>query len=40
MVGVGWVVLFDDWLVRGGPGGALLGFLLGGQAHGLCPELR
>jgi APA family basic amino acid/polyamine antiporter len=30
MVGVGWVVLMDDWLARGGPGGAALGFLLGG----------
>jgi amino acid transporter len=30
MVGVGWVVLMDDWLARGGPGGAMLGFLAGG----------
>jgi amino acid transporter len=30
MVGVGWVVLMDDWLGRGGPAGALLAFLLGG----------
>jgi amino acid transporter len=30
MVGVGWVVLMDDWLARGGPAGAALGFLLGG----------
>ena len=30
MVGVGWLVLMDDWLGRGGPGGAMLGFLLGG----------
>jgi len=30
MVGVGWVVVMDDWLGRGGPGGAMLGFLLGG----------
>ena len=30
MVGVGWAVLIDDWLERGGPGGAMLGFLLGG----------
>ena len=30
MVGVGWVVLMDDWLGRGGPGGASLGFLAGG----------
>jgi APA family basic amino acid/polyamine antiporter len=30
MVGVGWLVLMDDWLGRGGPAGAILGFLLGG----------
>ena len=30
MVGVGWVVLIDDWLSRGGPGGAMIGFLGGG----------
>jgi amino acid transporter len=30
MVGVGWLVLMDDWLGRGGPAGAMLGFLLGG----------
>ena len=30
MVGVGWVVLIDDWLARGGPGGAVLAFLAGG----------
>jgi amino acid transporter len=30
MVGVGWLVLMDDWLGRGGPLGAILGFLLGG----------
>jgi APA family basic amino acid/polyamine antiporter len=30
MVGVGWVVLMDDWLSRGGPGGAFLGFAIGG----------
>jgi amino acid transporter len=30
MVGVGWVVLMDDWLARGGPAGAALGFLIGG----------
>jgi amino acid transporter len=29
MVGAGWLVLMDDWLGRGGPGGAMLGFLLG-----------
>jgi amino acid transporter len=30
MVGVGWLVLMDDWLGRGGPGGAMLAFLVGG----------
>lgn len=30
MVGVGWLVLMDDWLGRGGPGGAMLGYLAGG----------
>src|SRR5882762_3451695 len=30
MVGVGWLVLMDDWLGRGGPVGAMLGFALGG----------
>src|SRR5690348_11414599 len=30
MIGVGWLVLMDDWLSRGGPGGAMLGFLFGG----------
>jgi amino acid transporter len=30
MIGVGWVVLMDDWLSRGGPGGSMLGFLFGG----------
>lgn len=30
MVGVGWLVLMDDWLERGGPLGAMMGFLLGG----------
>ncbi len=30
MVGVGWLVLMDDWLARGGPAGAILGFALGG----------
>ena len=29
MVGVGWLVVIDDWLGRGGPGGAVLGFLGG-----------
>ncbi len=32
MVGVGWLIVIDDWLARGGPGGAMLGFLLGGTA--------
>ncbi len=30
MVGVGWLVLMDDWLGRGGPLGAVLGFAIGG----------
>src|SRR5262245_15582095 len=30
MVGVGWLVVMDDWLGRGGPVGAILGFLLCG----------
>lgn len=30
MVGVGWLVLMDDWLGRGGPAGTMLGFLIGG----------
>ena len=30
MVGVGWLVIMDDWLVRGGPLGAILGFAIGG----------
>ena len=29
MVGVGWLVIMDDWLGRGGPAGAMLGFLIG-----------
>jgi basic amino acid/polyamine antiporter, APA family len=29
MVGVGWLVVMDDWLLRGGPVGALLGFAIG-----------
>jgi len=32
MVGVGWLVVMDDWLLRGGPLGAILGFVLGGAA--------
>lgn len=31
MVGVGWLVVMDDWLLRGGALGALLGFLIGGS---------
>src|SRR5439155_536967 len=31
MVGVGWLVVMDDWLARGGPLGARLGFALGGR---------
>ena len=30
MVGVGWLVIMDDWLGRGGSLGTTLGFLLGG----------
>lgn len=30
VVGVGWVVLMNSWLKRGGPVGAALGFLIGG----------
>jgi amino acid transporter len=30
MVGVGWLVVMDDWLGRGGSMGALLGFAIGG----------
>src|SRR2546427_10064774 len=32
MVGVGWLVLMDDWLARGGPVGVMLGFAIGGLA--------
>jgi len=32
MIGVGWLVLMDDWLARGGPGGGMLGYLVGGLA--------
>jgi len=31
MVGVGWLVIMDDWLLRGGALGALLGFVIGGS---------
>ena len=30
MVGVGWLVIMDDWLLRGGALGTALGFLIGG----------
>jgi len=30
MIGTGWVILMDDWLERGGPLGAMIGFLIGG----------
>jgi basic amino acid/polyamine antiporter, APA family len=30
MVGVGWLVVMDDWLGRGGPVGGVLGFAIGG----------
>jgi basic amino acid/polyamine antiporter, APA family len=30
MVGVGWLVVMDDWLLRGGGLGTVLGFLIGG----------
>lgn len=30
MIGVGWLVVMDDWLGRGGPLGATLGFAIGG----------
>jgi len=30
MIGVGWLVLMDDWLSRGGPAGGMLGYLIGG----------
>jgi amino acid transporter len=32
IVGVGWMIVLDDWLARGGPLGAVLGFLFGGLA--------
>jgi len=31
MIGVGWLLLMDDWLARGGPAGGMLGFALGGM---------
>ncbi|PYX38479.1 MAG: hypothetical protein DMG75_03845, partial [Acidobacteria bacterium] len=30
MVGVGWLVVMDDWLGRGGSVGGILGFAIGG----------
>jgi amino acid transporter len=39
IIGVGWVVVAGDWLVRGGPLGAILGFFIGGLLLifvGLC----
>ncbi len=39
IIGVGWVVVAGDWLIRGGPLGAILGFILGGLMLtfiGLC----
>ena len=30
MVGVGWLVVLDDWLLRGGSLGGILGFAIGG----------
>lgn len=30
IVGVGWMIVIDDWLARGGSTGAMLAFLLGG----------
>jgi amino acid transporter len=30
MVGTGWLVVMEDWLSRGGPAGAALGFAIGG----------
>src|SRR2546430_3727235 len=30
MVGVGWLVVMDDWLLRGGALGGILGFAIGG----------
>src|SRR5579863_4008919 len=30
MIGTGWVVLMDDWLLRGGPFGAMWAYAIGG----------
>jgi len=35
MVGVGWLVVMDDWLGRGGPLGGVLGFAIGGALGGV-----
>jgi basic amino acid/polyamine antiporter, APA family len=32
IVGVGWMIVLDEWFRRGGPAGAMLGFLVGGVA--------
>src|SRR5438874_619005 len=32
IVGVGWMVVIEEWLTAGGPGGALLAYLVGGLA--------
>ena len=32
MIGVGWLVVMDDWLSRGGPLGVVLAFSIGGAA--------
>jgi hypothetical protein len=32
IVGVGWMVVIEEWLTAGGPAGAMLAFLLGGLA--------
>jgi amino acid transporter len=32
IIGVGWMVVVTQWLSRGGPGGAMLAFLIGGLA--------
>jgi amino acid transporter len=32
IVGVGWMVVLEEWFRRGGPVGAMLGFLVGGAA--------
>src|SRR5438552_8723490 len=32
IVGVGWMVVLEEWFRRGGPVGAMLGFLIGGAA--------